>query len=345
MRRIVQILILLNFIAADAHTQSFTVDELAKLTNLPLKNIGHYMNKKGFVLSDKASDSAEIKATFIQKFRFRKETDPKRSIDIFLREGIKHFTLHTTDFTEYQQGIQKLIKSGFFYDTLKDVTKGGSVLFQKANINIQGAAKMQDSSWQCSLILIEKAIPATLRYADDLLHFDSHAFLSSYFGKENVKRDIFYFEEKEFKRCSVLFGGTQRQAVFVWEDSIYLNKLLYILVTNKLPTEAGLKSNPLAGNNLWRLKSGVYVGMELKELLKINEVDFDIYGNKSEMAFLIQPNSYGKIDFKKTAVMLSCNDCDDHKIFNQRLVSALDVAKAKLQLRVLDIALYPEVRH
>lgn len=344
MKRIVTILVLVILIANEGQTQSFSIDELAKLTNLPLKNIGHYMNKKGFVLSEKASDSAEIKATFIQKFRFRKETDPKRSIDIFLREGIKHFTLHTTDFNEYQQGIQKLIKSGFFYDTLKDVTKGGSVLFQKRNINIQGDAKMQDSSWQCSLILIEKAIPATLRYADDLLNFDSHEFLSSYFGKENVKRDIFYFEEKDFKKCSVLFGGTQRQAVFVWEDSIYLSKLLYILVTNKLPTEGGLKGNPLAGNNLWRLKNGIYAGMDLRELLKVNEVDFDIYGNKSEMAFLIQPNAYGKIDFKKTAVMLSCNDCDDNKIFNQTLVSALDAVKAKLQMRVLDIALYPQAR-
>src|SRR5688572_1886013 len=105
MRRSIPILIFLYFIVPVAFSQSFDLDELGKLTNLPLKNIGHFMNKKGFVLSENASDSGEIKATFIQKLRFRKVTDTRRSIDLYFKEGVKHFTLYTTDFNEYQQGI------------------------------------------------------------------------------------------------------------------------------------------------------------------------------------------------------------------------------------------------
>ena len=81
--------------------------------------------------------------------------------------------------------------------------------------------------------------------------------------------------------------------------------------------------------------------MAIKELLKINEMDFDIYGNASELAFMVKPGENGKIDFKKTAVMLSCNNCYDNKMFNQKVVSALDVAKANLPMYVYDVIIYP----
>ncbi len=162
----------------------------------------------------------------------------------------------------------------------------------------------------------------------------------SYFGEENVKKDVYYFSEKELKKCSVLFSGTPRQAVFVWGDDEHLNNLAYILVTNSLPTEGAKKSYPLSQNNEWRLKCGIYPGMTLKELLKINETDFDIYGNKSELAFLAKGNELCKVDFKKTAVMFSCHECFANKIFNQDAVSALDVAKANLQMRVFDVVVY-----
>lgn len=345
MKRLLRILIIINFFAVKAYSQSFNIDDLVKLANLPSQSIDDYLYKKGFVLSTSSSENNEIRATFIPKSKFsKKTTEPKRRIDIFYKNDTKYFTLHTSALQEYNDGAQKLIKGRFFYDTLKDVTKEHSMLFQKANMCVQATTEMQDSIMQYSFCLKEKAIPVSLRYAEDLLQFDSHEFLASYFGVQNVKKDLYYLTEKELKKCSVLFSGTQRQAVFVWDDDIYLNKLLYILVTNKLPTKSAEESNPLAGNNEWQLKNGIYPGMPLKELLKINEMDFDIYGNKSELAFLIKPNQYGKIDFKKTAIMLTCHDCFDNKIFNQNIVSALDVAKANLPMRVFDVAIYPSAR-
>ena len=80
--------------------------------------------------------------------------------------------------------------------------------------------------------------------------------------------------------------------------------------------------------------------MSLKDLLKINESDFDIYGNKSELSYLIKPDQSGKIDFSKTAIMLSCHECFENKLFNKQLVSALDLAKANLAVKVFDIVLY-----
>ena len=154
---------------------------------------------------------------------------------------------------------------------------------------------------------------------------------------------MYYFSEKELKKCSVLFSGTRRQAVFVWGDENNLNNLAYILVTNKLPTEGAEKNNPLTGNNEWQFQNGIHEGMAIKELLKINEMDFDIYGNESDLAFMVKPGTSGKIDFKKTAVMLTCSDCFDDKIFRQKEVSALDIAKANLPVRVNDVIIYPSL--
>lgn len=344
MKKILLILILQGF-AGQAYCQSFTAEELVALAYLPSKNIDHYLNKKGFALSWSSSDSGIMKATFVEKTKSKKlNIGPKKRIEIDLKNGSKNFTLHTTALNEYIEGQRRLIKSGFFYDTLKDMSKASSVLFQKANISIRASTEEIDSVKHYSFILTEKAIPSSLMYAEDLLQFDSHQFLVSFFGEQNVKKDMYYLSEKELKSCSVLFSGTPRQAVFVWEDEIYLNNLAYILVSNVLPTEGAKNNNPLSRHNEWQLKNGIYPGMALKDLLKINEMDFDIYGNKSELAFLAKPNQYGKVDFKKTAVMLSCHQCYDNKIFNQTLVSALDVAKANLPMRVFDVVIYPSTR-
>lgn len=345
MKKILLILILQNFATGKAYCQSFTVDELVTLAYLPSKNIDHYMNKKRFVLSGSISDSVTMRAGFIQKVKAKKkDVEPKRSIDIYIKNDSKNFTLHTSVLNEYLEGKRRLIKSAFIYDTLKDISKEPSMLFQKGNITIQATSVVQDGIAQYSFDLKEKVIPSSLKYAEDLLQFDSHEFLVSFFGGQNVKKDMYYLSEKEFKKCSVLFSGTPRQAVFIWGDDINLNNLSYILLTNELPTEGAKKSNPLSGNNEWQLKNGIYPGMALKDLLKINEMDFDIYGNKSELAFIVKPNEYGKIDFRKTAVMLSCHECFDNKIFNQKVVSALDVAKANLPMLVFDIVIYPSYR-
>lgn len=337
------IIIVLLFTVFQGYNQSFTVDDLAALAKLPSKDIDHYLNKKGFVLSESRNDSNETHATFTCKIKFNKNAiNPGKSIDICFKDNAKYFTLHTPDANEYQQGQQRLIKSKYFYDTLENITTEKSMLFQKANISIQATKEMQDSVMQYCFALKERSVPSSLTYADDLLQFDSHEFLVSFFGEQNVKKDMYFFTEKELKKCSVLFSGTPHQAVFVWGDDNNLSDLMYILVTNKLPTKGAEDANPLAGNNEWQLKCGIHPGMELKDLLKINETDFDIYGNKSEMAFLIKPSQAGKVDFRKAAVMLACHECFDNKIFNQDVVSALAVAKANLPMRVFDVALYPQ---
>ena len=284
-----------------------------------------------------------MEASFIPKIKAKKTySGPQRSIDLYQQHDSRSFILHISSLPEYLDGQQSLIKSGFVYDNKKDISKEPSMLFQKANITIEATREVQDSITQYTFKLKEKKIPDSIVYAEDLLQFDSHEFLVSYFGEKNVKKDMYYFSEKELKKCSVLFSGTRHQAVFVWGDENNLNNLSYILVSNVLPTEGGCKQNtPLDGNNEWKFQNGIHSGMPIKDLLRLNEMDFDIYGNKSDLAFMVKPGGNGKINFKKTAIMLSCSDCYGNEILDQPEVSALDIAKAHLPLRVFDIIIYP----
>ncbi len=70
-------------------------------------------------------------------------------------------------------------------------------------------------------------------------------------------------------------------------------------------------------------------------------MDFHLYGKNSELAFMVVPEQTGKINFEKTGVMLNCNYCNDNIIFNSDMVSALEVAKDNLPMKVHDIIIYP----
>ena len=344
MKKLLLILILQNFATGHANSQAFSIDDLVTLSAMPSKNIEHFMNRKGFVLNRRKLAGDTTEPAFIPKNKFNKlDVSLKKSVDIDLSGNSKKFTLQTSS-TEYLEGRLRLIKLGYFYDDQKDVHKEPSMLFQKANISILATSGMQDSILQYTFKLKVKEIPLSIMYAEELLQFDSHEFLASFFGAQNVKKDMYYFSEKELKKCSVLFSGTPRQAVFVWGDENNLNNLSYILISNVLHTKGAEKNNPLSGNNEWKFQNGIHAGMAIKDILKVNEMDFDIYGNESELAFMAKPMENGKIDFAKTAVMFSCSDCFDNKIFNQKVVSALDVAKANLPMHVYDVIIYPPHR-
>ena len=184
-------------------------------------------------------------------------------------------------------------------------------------------------------------MPVVSRFADDLLKFDSHEYLVSFFGEQNVKKDIYYFSEKEMKHCSVLFGNSNRQAVFIWKDEDNLSDLSYILISGILPTETGLPFNDNIGRNKWDFKNGVYSGMSIRELLELNESDFQFYGVNSEFSMMIEPESKGTIDFKKTGIMLSSLDGAGSPLLNKTMISAEEAVENRLALHVFYIMLSP----
>ncbi len=343
MKRLLLILILQSLAIANLFSQSFTVDDLVSLATMPPKNIDRFMNRNGFAIPVSKWDTDIAGTSFIQKIKAgKKDMVPARSVDMYTKDDSKYFCLHTASVSEYIDGQKLLIKKGFVYDNKKEVGKESSLFFQKWNITVQATPGVKDEIPEYTFILTEKKIPSAIIFAEDLLKFDSHEFLVSFFGEQNVKKDLYYFSEKELKKCSVLFGNSSHQVVFVWDDENNLNKLAYILVSNIIPTVNSPKPEGIISNNEWKLKSGMHPGMSIEELIKLNENDFEIYGNESEMGLMIKPGANGKIDFKQTAVMLSCKNCNNDKFFEKKEVSAFDVAKENLPMYVFDIIIYPQ---
>ncbi|MEP6583670.1 MAG: hypothetical protein ABJA90_05375 [Ginsengibacter sp.] len=342
MKRFLLIILLQHLALTTLHSQSFSVNDLVGLASIPAKNIDHFMSKNGFISSGNKWGADTIGTCFIQKAKKNKTTViPERSVDLFMKDDSKYFCFHTNSLTEFLDGQKFLIKKGFIYDTKKEIIKEPSLLFQKWNNTVQAIREIKNGREEYSFILRERKIPSEIVFAEDLLKFDSHEFLVSFFGEENVKKDLYYFSEKELKKCSVLFGNSSHQVVFVWDDENNLNNLAFILVSNIIPTVNSPKREGVISNNEWKLKCGMHPGMSVKDLIALNENDFEIYGNQSELGLMIKPGTNGKIDFKKTAVMLSCKSCNTDKFLQKLEVSALDVAKQNLPMYVFDIIIYP----
>lgn len=327
---------MVGFAAVQSYGQSFTMDDLLALSSLSPGNAGHFMNKKRF--SPVTNTDGYLKTTsFFEGAKAKnKDNSASRSIDMYKKNKAWYFIFHTTSKDEYIRGKEQLIKSGFSYDNKKDISTEPSMLFQKRNIMVKAISDTIEEIPRYTFILEKKEIPnpATIKFAENLLCFNSHEYLVSFFGAANVKKDLYYFSEKELKKCSVLFPNTSRQVLFVWDDENNLCDLSYILVGDVIPTASAEKFNDVIINNKWELESGIHTGMSIKELLMLNEKDFEFYGNKSELSFMVKPESNGKIDFKKATIMLSCSNCNNDPLFNHKLINATDVAEVNLPLYV-----------
>lgn len=306
------------------------------------KSIDRFMAKNGFVIFGGKWNVDTTRTSFIQKIKKnRKEVSATQSMDIYRKDSSRYFCFHTSSPLEFIEGQKYLLKKGFYYDSSQVVGKDSAILFQKWNIDVRSINEIVDSVHRYTFILQEKKIPSAIVYAEDLLRFDSHEFLVSYFGERNVKRDLYYFSQTELKKCSVLFGNSNRQVVFVWNDEKNLDDLAFVMVSDALPTVNSPVREGLLSNNEWKLKCGIHPGMSLKDLIKLNESDFKIYGNQSELGLMIKPEEDGKINFKKTAIMLSCKNCNTDNFLQKQEVSALAVARQNLPMYVFDIILYP----
>lgn len=344
MKKTLQIFTLLFFAAIPAHSQSFEVNDLISMVSISTKDVNHFMYKRGFVYVSGREDVNSFLANFTSKPpKKRKSYLPKLSLEFINKGGARYISFHTSSLEEFKEGEAKLVKTGFFYDTKADMAKDTSMLFQKRNISVDATIGIKDSVTEYSFSLEQKEMPdiTNIKYAEDLLIFDSHEYLVSFFGEQNVKKDLYYFTEKELKKCSVLFSGSNRQVVFVWNDENNLNKLAYILVTNTMPTVDAKHSSELVSKNEWRLHNGMYPGMSIKELIKLNENDFEVYGNQSDLAYMVKPGSNGKIDFRKTAVMFNCRGCNNDSHFDSPEIRALDIVRQEFPMYVFDIILYP----
>jgi hypothetical protein len=301
------------------------------------------MHDKGFISGGRTLQDNAMALTFLGKTNIKPEDTVihSRTVNLYKINNTYCFAYQTSSWDEYKEGKRWLKKADFFYADGKDTSEVNPFLFQRKNITIETGASVEEGDSVYTFLLKKREMPLVSRFADDLLKFDSHEYLASYFGEQNVKRDIYYFSEKEMKHCSVLFGNSNRQVVFIWKDEDNLCNLSYILISGILPTENGLPFNDNIGRNKWAFKNGVYSGMSIRELLELNDNDFSFYGVNSDFSMMIEPGSKGNIDFKKTGIMLSCLDGAGSPLLNKNMISAEEAVESRLALHVFYIMLSP----
>lgn len=345
MLRLLHILIVHSIFITVAYGQSLTIDDLLNLSALAPNKFDNFLNKKRFVPAGRSLQNDVMTTSFFEKKKAKgKDTlNIIRSIDIYKKDDTYFFALHTSSSGEYREGRNQLLKAGFFCNNIGDSSQVSSLLFQKRNITVQISAGMEEGEPVFTFLLQKKQLldPADVRYADDLLKFSSHEYLVSFFGRNNVKKDIYYFSEKELKRCSVLFANTNRQAVFIWGDETNLCNLSYLLISGILPTVSAVQFKESVSENKWVLKNGIYSGMNLKELLKLNRNDFEFYGRNAEFSFMVTPQSNGIINFKKTGIMLGCINCNGSALLDKFTVSATEALNSSLTLHTFYIMITP----
>ena len=322
-------------------SQSLTVDDLLSLSSLSPKNVDNYLNKKGFVPAGKSFHNDLSGVTFVQN-RKTKSKDTLgiiRSISLYKKDDIEYYVLNTSSGKEFQDGNNRLKKAGFICDSSKGKGQAAPMLFQKRNITVITNSAEEDEFPEYTFSLQKKELPNPdkIQYAEDLLMFDSHEFLVSFFGQKNVKQDVYYFSEKELKKCSVLFPNTNQQVTFIWNNEVTLSKLSYILISGILPTAGAVQFSASVSQNKWTMKNGIYSNISIRELLDLNGEDFEFYGRNSEFSYMVSPESKGNIDFKKTGITLGCFDCASSSLLDRKKISVSDAIDRGLALYVVYI--------
>ncbi len=344
MGRLFLILICLCPFLCTAQDHPFNVEDLLNVSSLTPKNSDEYLNKKGFSVKRRSLRDNQMGYSFFENKKPVSDSTPDvhRRIDMFQKGDAYYISLKTSSETEFADSRSRLKRMGFFWNG-KDSSLSSPLFFQKRTISVQAMIETKDDEQSYTITVKKKELPdpTSIQYADDLLAFDSHEYLVSRFGESNVKRDLYYFSEKESKRCSVLFPNTSDQAVFIWDDENNYQKLSYILIGGLLSTPGAVQYTGSFGQNRWMMKSGVYAGMRIRDLLKLNANDFEFYGNNSEYSLMVEPKVTGNINFKWMGVMLNCFNCDRSNVMNHTKVSASEAVNSDLSLHVSYIMLKP----
>ena len=106
---------------------------------------------------------------------------------------------------EFTESLSSLKENGFFCGNENDTV---AALYQRKNVTVLASLiKGAEGDTLYSLFFQQKELPLpeTIQIAEDLQQFYSHEYLVSVFGEKHVIKDLYYFSEKEFSKCSVLF--------------------------------------------------------------------------------------------------------------------------------------------
>ncbi len=340
------LLFLISFlIACSVHGQKYSVNDFLYASSLSPKKLESYLNKKKFVRggSSYQSDIAvNVYHRKIEKSKKKKDTlNITRSVETFQTKSNSSFTYITSLENEYIESLKELKEEEFYCGNENDTVR---ILFQKRNISVVAKRiieKNADTLYSIAITHHVLPLPEEIQFAEDLLRFYSHEYLVSFFGQKNVIRDVYFFSEKEVAKCTVLFPKTSRQAVFIWEDNINLCKPAYLIIGGNMNAGTITNYDGIISENVWNSKDGIYSGMSLNSLMKLNGSSFKFYGKNSDSPYMIVPEKTGAINFKTNRVVLGCLNPTGSRLLNNATIGADEILSDNLGLYVYMMMILP----
>ena len=340
------VLFLISFLlVCNVHSQEFSAKDFLFASSAPSKKLESYLTKNHFLPGgSKIQDGSQVNIYRYlkpQKGKKRKDTlHIDRTIEILRTKNNFSFTYITSLKKEFDESLLELKESGFFCGNEKDTT---GILFQRKNITVLASTIKETDDTLYSLVIHQQELPLpeTIQFAEDLLQFYSHEYLVSFFGESNVIKDLYYFSEKDVAKCSVLFPKTSRQAVFIWEDNINLCKPAYLIIGGNMNTSTISNYDGVIGENVWNSKAGIYSGMSLNSLMRLNGNSFKFYGKNSPSPYMIVPENTGAINFKTNRVVLGCLNPSGSRLLNNSTISADEILSDNLGIYVYMMMILP----
>jgi hypothetical protein len=336
------------FFCQSARAQLFSADELLQFISYPTKKFDQYITKRGFVFSghflqrDSVVDSWDLLPNPLDSLN----PQVHRRILRYQTGSQTHFSLQTSLLAEILPTIEELRLAGF---TVSDSnwTMERPLLLQKREWLVQAEKIVEDSLGYVLLRWRRQPMPQTSKvlYAEDLLLFHSDEYLAAYFGRENVRKDQFYFSEQELRRCSILFPNTPRQAVFVWQDDNTMIGIEQLMIGGGVRTESNAGYTGVVGDNGWRLKNGIQTYMVLEQLVDRAGADLSFFGRRSDFFLSLTPESARLIDLQNAALVLECINCSGSNTLDKPRITALEASREGLRLHVGMIVLWPGESH
>lgn len=341
-RFLLLLLIAFNLFACIAHGQSLSVKDFLSVSSLSPKKFDNYISRKNFIAINRWFQNDTIINSYSLRGK-RKDEDTqmvRRMIETYEKGKSFSFAFNTSSRDEYIEAKKELKESGFICRNEMDFAAS---LFQRKNISVHVNTIIKDSDTLYSFRFQEEDLPSlsSIRFAEDLLKFTSHEYLLAAFGEKNVRSDLYYFSASQINKCSILFPNTKRQAVFIWKDETNLCGLSSILIGGNMTTSSAINYNEVIAENAWRSREGLYSGMSLSTLARLNGGDFKFYGKKSEFPLMVVPDNTGNINFKKNLVVLGCLSPNGSQLLDNTIISTDKILEDNPGMYVFMLMLSP----
>jgi len=317
--------------------QSVRLRDLTDLLDVNRNKLETHLHKKGFKRSgfftgeeDYYFKTKQTKAgNIVQRFQVIREG---QDIDLVYQ------TTSLQEFSTLENEIQ-----GFGFTQYRDSNNLNPMLYQKQNLVLKCSFQKEDTSLFYEVRASKKIIPKLkdIVFAEDLLQLTSHEFIVEAFGRQNVKKDIFYLTPTETKKCTVIFPNTNRQAIFLWKDENNLRDISFIIVGEQLNND-GKNLNAVSLSN-WRSNQGIYCGMSLKEIQNLNKEPISFYNWRTESAGFIGPKNKGEIDFNKLKPVFNCMNCSFLNVdSNLDIIQSSNAIDENQKVYVVSFVIMPE---